>query len=102
MEIKSNDFHAMPELEYLNFQNNSIQFISTDAFLTLLKLKIISLNYNQIEKLPQELFDTNLKLLQIHVFENKMRLNNLNTRMDYIPHNTYHIIHTTHYIPHTA
>ena len=43
------------------------------VFAALTKLKIVSLNYNQIEELPKGIFNNNLKLEHIHLGYNKIK-----------------------------
>ena len=49
VEIKTKDFSGMQNLEILRLFNNSISYVSSDAFSTLPKLKYLDLMSDQIE-----------------------------------------------------
>ncbi|CAO1381762.1 unnamed protein product [Diamesa serratosioi] len=71
--IKSKDFQAMENLEYLDLGNNNLTFIPIDAFTTLIKLKIVSLSFNEIEELPIDVFAKNVNLERILLTRNKIK-----------------------------
>lgn len=73
IEIKSNNFQGMQELQLLSLYGNKITVIPTNAFSTLMKLRMIGLGKNQIEELPQSLFDNNLNLEVILLWDNKIK-----------------------------
>ena len=63
IEIKAKDFHGMQDLEFLSLHNNKLSSVPLDAFATLTKLKLISFISNQIEELPNGIFNNNLVIL---------------------------------------
>ena len=73
IEIKSQDFHKMQDLEHFSFWNNKLTSLPSDAFSTLPKLKEIYLAWNQIEELPFGLFINNSNLEIIHLSNNKIK-----------------------------
>ena len=68
-EVKSKDFHGMQNLEYLYLHDNNLKSVPLDAFTTLTKLKLINLNFNQIEELPNGIFKNNVQLEYINLYK---------------------------------
>ena len=73
IEIKTEDFHGMRDLEIISFSFNQLSTVPVDAFATLTKLRLIYLGYNQIEELPNGIFSNNLELEVIHLQFNKIK-----------------------------
>lgn len=73
LEIKSQDFNDMQELEHLSFWDNRLTSIPSNAFSKLTKLREIYLAENQIEEIPFGLFSSNVKLEIIHLSRNKLK-----------------------------
>ena len=73
VEIKSKDFHGMQNLELLYLNNNNLKSVPLDAFASLTKLIHISLDSNQIEELPNGIFEKNLQLEDIILSNNNIK-----------------------------
>ncbi|CAO1294717.1 unnamed protein product, partial [Diamesa serratosioi] len=56
VEIESQDFNGMQDLEVLDLTGNRIELVSIDAFSILTKLKLFSLSYNQLEEISNGVF----------------------------------------------
>lgn len=73
IEIRSNDFNGMQDLEQLSVNKNRLTFLPMDAFTRLTKLKNLNLNKNLIEEIPNDLFSNNLNLETVDVRSNKIK-----------------------------
>ncbi|CAO1294525.1 unnamed protein product, partial [Diamesa serratosioi] len=73
VEIESQDFNGMQDLEVLDLTGNRIELVSIDAFSILTKLKLFSLSYNQLEEISNGVFSNNLNLEQIFLNRNKIK-----------------------------
>lgn len=73
IEIRSNDFIGMQDLEYLSIHGNKLRSVPSNAFSTLSKLKEIWLSFNEIIELPYGLFMFNLNLKKINLNSNKLK-----------------------------
>ena len=73
IEIKSQDFHNMRDLEHLSLMYNNLTSLPSDAFNTLPKLREIYLTGNQIEELPFGLFSNNVNLEIVDFMSNKIK-----------------------------
>ena len=66
VEIKSKDFSGMQGLETLKLYKNSISYVSSNAFSTLPKLKLINLNYNELREIPSGLSGLSEYCVMLH------------------------------------
>ena len=73
VEIKSNDFRGMQNLEVLVLASNQLSFIPSNAFETLSMLKYLNLRLNQIKEIPNGLFSNNLNLEGIYLYQNQIK-----------------------------
>ena len=73
IEITAKDIHGMQDLESISFHNNKMSTVPLDFFVTLLKLRFFDLSGNQIEELPNGIFENNLNLEQIYLYNNNIK-----------------------------
>ncbi|CAO1294214.1 unnamed protein product [Diamesa serratosioi] len=70
VEIKSQDFIGMQNLEELSLALNELKSVPIDVFSTLTKLRTIELHNNQLEEIPNGVFANNLELNSIELSHN--------------------------------
>ena len=70
IEIKSNDFQGMQDLEHLNLWENQLTELSSDVFSTLPKLRFIDLSFNKIKYIASDTFDNLNKLNDVYLESN--------------------------------
>ncbi|CAO1400771.1 unnamed protein product [Diamesa serratosioi] len=74
VEIKSQTFDGMADLEELNLSYNKLTSIPMSAFTGLPKLRLLYLISNEIEELRNGIFNNNINLEIIHLHSNKIKL----------------------------
>ncbi|CAO1294640.1 unnamed protein product [Diamesa hyperborea] len=70
IEIKSNDYQGMHNLEYLSLSDNKLTSVPSDVFSTLTKLKVISFRNNQIKYFGSGGFDQLMNLYRVDLSSN--------------------------------
>ena len=73
VEINTEMFEGMDNLEYLYLGWNKLTSVPLNAFMKLTKLKYLDLGQNQIVELPNDLFKNNVNLEEIYLWENKLK-----------------------------
>lgn len=73
IEIKTETFHGMENLEELNLQGNKLKSVPSDSFNTLTKLRTIDLSFNKIKQLSSDVFSKNLNLERIDLSFNEIK-----------------------------
>ncbi|CAO1294192.1 unnamed protein product [Diamesa serratosioi] len=73
VEIKSQDFNGMQDLEYLDLSENYLTILPIDVFLTLPKLELLSMLSNQLKEIQNGIFSNNLQLRSLHLSFNEIK-----------------------------
>ncbi|CAO1294620.1 unnamed protein product [Diamesa serratosioi] len=73
VEIKSQDFDGMMELEHLEISLNLLTSLPINTFSKLTKLRTINLSWNQINTIQNGVFSNNLNLESLFLYENNIK-----------------------------
>ena len=70
--IQRNDFRHMKNLKIITLNNNNIERIPEDSFIDVTKLEFLSISFNQIKSLPSNIFHTLSALKGIYLNNNHL------------------------------